>query len=74
MDSNADLASGGVGCVTGMAIDRMGSVQLRERIGGISVFARTTPRHKMSIVEAFRARGDVVAMTGDGGWSPICKF
>jgi P-type Ca2+ transporter type 2C len=62
-----NVSAGGAGCVTGTAIDRMGPAQLRERIGGISVFARTTPRHKMAIVEAFRARGDVVAMTGDGG-------
>jgi len=32
----------------------------------VSVFARTTPKHKMTIVEAFQARGAVVAMTGDG--------
>ena len=62
-----NVTAGGAGCVTGTAIDRMGPIQLRERIGSISVFARTTPRHKMAIVEAFRARGDVVAMTGDGG-------
>lgn len=62
-----NVTAGGAGCVTGTAIDRMGAAQLRERIGNISVFARTTPRHKMAIVEAFRARGDVVAMTGDGG-------
>ena len=61
------VTAGSAGCVTGTAIDRMGPTQLRERIGSISVFARTTPRHKMAIVEAFRARGDVVAMTGDGG-------
>ncbi|KAH8110450.1 Ca-transporting ATPase [Phellopilus nigrolimitatus] len=60
------VSAGGAGVVTGAAIDRMGPAQLRERIGAVSVFARTTPRHKMAIVEAFRARGDVVAMTGDG--------
>jgi len=44
----------------------MSESQLRERVGSVSVFARTTPRHKMAIVNAFRARGAVVAMTGDG--------
>ncbi|KAL5504481.1 PMR1 [Sanghuangporus vaninii] len=60
------VPSGSVGCITGTAIDRMTSEQLSQRIGSVSVFARTTPRHKMAIVDAFRARGDVVAMTGDG--------
>ncbi|KAI5117984.1 hypothetical protein M0805_009201 [Coniferiporia weirii] len=60
------VPSGGAGCMTGTAIDRMSPAQLRERVRSVSVFARTTPRHKMAIVEAFRARGDVVAMTGDG--------
>ncbi|KAF8885983.1 hypothetical protein BD779DRAFT_1611837 [Infundibulicybe gibba] len=53
-------------CLTGKEIDTMSKSQLRERVGAVSVFARTTPRHKMSIVEAFQARGAVVAMTGDG--------
>lgn len=54
-------------CLTGSAIDRMSKAQLRERVGAVSVFARTTPKHKMAIVEAFQSRGAVVAMTGDGG-------
>lgn len=58
---------GGASCLTGAAIDGMGEAQLRERVGSVSVFARTTPRHKMAIVDAFRSRGAVVAMTGDGG-------
>ncbi|TFK65556.1 calcium-transporting ATPase [Pluteus cervinus] len=53
-------------CLTGKEIDRMSKQQLVERVGSVSVFARTTPRHKMAIVEAFQARGAVVAMTGDG--------
>lgn len=55
--------------LTGQAIDRMTKVQLMERVGSVCVFARTTPKHKMAIVEAFQARGAVVAMTGDGGSS-----
>lgn len=53
-------------CLTGKDLDQMSKSQLIERVGSVSVFARTTPRHKMAIVEAFQARGAVVAMTGDG--------
>ncbi|KAF7290048.1 Ca-transporting ATPase [Mycena chlorophos] len=56
----------GTFCLTGKAIDQMSKAQLKERVGTVSVFARTTPRHKMAIVEAFQSRGAVVAMTGDG--------
>lgn len=62
-----DSAGGNSACLTGRDIDRMSKVQLRERVGNVSVFARTTPKHKMAIVEAFQSRGAVVAMTGDGG-------
>ena len=58
-----------VHCLTGKAIDGMTKAQLKERVGNVTVFARTTPKHKMAIVEAFQARGKVVAMTGDGGKS-----
>jgi Ca2+-transporting ATPase len=54
-------------CLTGKDLDQMSKAQLTERVGSVSVFARTTPRHKMMIVEAFQARGAIVAMTGDGG-------
>jgi Ca2+-transporting ATPase len=64
------LAGGAAGnswVLTGKAIDQMSKAQLKERVGTVSVFARTTPRHKMAIVEAYQARGAIVAMTGDGG-------
>jgi P-type Ca2+ transporter type 2C len=60
-------SGGSSSCLTGKAIDLMTKAQLKERVGAVSVFARTTPRHKMAIVEAFQSRGAVVAMTGDGG-------
>lgn len=56
-------------CLTGKAIDQMTKAQLKERVGSVSIFARTTPKHKMAIIEAFQARGAIVAMTGDGGGS-----
>lgn len=55
------------GCLTGKELDAMDDRMLRERVTGISVFARTTPKHKMRIVGALQSRGAVVGMTGDGG-------
>jgi Ca2+-transporting ATPase len=60
-------------CLTGKAIDQMSKAQLKERVATVTVFARTTPRHKMAIVEAFQSRGAVVAMTGDGGRHCVCS-
>ncbi|GAA5858847.1 hypothetical protein JCM8547_005011 [Rhodosporidiobolus lusitaniae] len=54
------------GVLTGKEIDLLSQRQLVEKIGGVTVFARTTPRHKMAIIEAYQTRGAVVAMTGDG--------
>jgi Ca2+-transporting ATPase len=45
----------------------MGREELSARVSNIKVFARTTPKHKMKIVEAFKDVGEVVGMTGDGG-------
>ena len=47
-------------------IDAMSEEELATAVANTSVFARITPEHKLSIVQAFRARGDIVAMTGDG--------
>ncbi|GAB4457408.1 MAG: cation-translocating P-type ATPase [Armatimonadaceae bacterium] len=52
--------------VTGSQLDRMGDDELAETIHEVSVFARVSPEHKPRIVKAFKAHGDIVAMTGDG--------
>jgi Ca2+-transporting ATPase len=52
--------------VTGAELDRLTDSALAGRIGAITVFARVSPQHKVRIVEALRAQGHVVAMTGDG--------
>ncbi|KIW10784.1 hypothetical protein PV08_10083 [Exophiala spinifera] len=50
----------------GDELDRMTEQELSEAIGKTTIFARTSPDHKMKIIRALQARGDVVAMTGDG--------
>lgn len=50
----------------GPELDVMDDALLQKQVGDIDVFARVSPEHKLRIVEALRARGDVVAMTGDG--------
>ncbi len=52
--------------LTGPELDRMTDDELADRISGVEVFARVVPEQKLRIVHAFKARGEVVAMTGDG--------
>jgi len=52
--------------LTGEELDRLTEEELQEKVGEISVFARTTPLHKYRLVEALHRRGEVVAVTGDG--------
>jgi Ca2+-transporting ATPase len=52
--------------VDGPELERMGQADLRDALPGIAVFARVQPAQKLRIVEALQARGEVVAMTGDG--------
>ncbi|KAF1848446.1 calcium-transporting P-type ATPase-like protein [Cucurbitaria berberidis CBS 394.84] len=52
--------------IRGDELDRMSEEELAQAIATTSIFARTSPEHKMKIVRALQSRGDVVAMTGDG--------
>ena len=56
----------GSGVLTGAELNDLSDEQLAERIKDVDVFARVSPQHKVRIVEALKARGHVVAMTGDG--------
>ncbi|KAJ1677973.1 High affinity Ca2+/Mn2+ P-type ATPase-like protein, partial [Spiromyces aspiralis] len=60
------LAAGSLSHISGPEIDALSEAQLGERIHHISVFARSTPKHKVKIVQALQVNGSVVAMTGDG--------
>jgi len=52
--------------LSGHDIDTMNDEELEAAIANTSIFARTSPDHKMKIIRALQARGDIVAMTGDG--------
>lgn len=73
--SNGVGSSGSASCMLGTQVDQLSERELIERVPSITVFARTTPRHKMAIVKAWQMRGAVVAMTGDGvNDSPALKM
>ena len=52
--------------MTGAQLDLLSDSELQKAVENCRVFARVTPEHKVRIVKAFRARGETVAMTGDG--------
>ncbi|MFA7096449.1 MAG: cation-transporting P-type ATPase [Gammaproteobacteria bacterium] len=58
----------GVGkpALTGPEIEAMSDEELRRLAPQVDVFARTSPEHKLRLVQALQATGHVVAMTGDG--------
>ena len=52
--------------VTGEEIQGLSDPELAQRVRDITVFARIMPEQKLRIVNAFKANGEIVAMTGDG--------
>jgi Ca2+-transporting ATPase len=52
--------------ITGPELDRMDEPELERRVRTVNVFARTVPEQKLRLVNALKATGEVVAMTGDG--------
>lgn len=52
--------------ITGAELDNITEKELCENIYKYDVFARVSPEHKVRIVKAFKKKGNIVAMTGDG--------
>src|SRR5688572_17890510 len=52
--------------VTGQDLDGMSDETLAREVGDIAVYARVSPADKLRVVTAWQARGNIVAMTGDG--------
>jgi Ca2+-transporting ATPase len=54
------------GVITGLELHEMDDLELQQRIKIVNIFARVVPEQKLRIVNALKANGEVVAMTGDG--------
>ena len=52
--------------ITGAQLDKISDEDFKEKVTDISVYARVQPEHKARIVDAWKSRGNIVAMTGDG--------
>ena len=50
----------------GVEVEKLDLAELRESVKRVDVFARSSPEHKLRLVEAIQANGQIVAMTGDG--------
>jgi len=60
------IARDGDMALDGLELERLGEEELHDELPRVAVFARVQPAQKLRIVEALQARGEVVAMTGDG--------
>jgi P-type Ca2+ transporter type 2C len=60
------IAEAGATALTGSQLQKMEDQQLREAVRDVSVYARVAPEHKLRIVRALEANGEIAAMTGDG--------
>lgn len=52
--------------ISGDMLNKMSDKDLQNKVKNVSIFSRVIPEHKMRIVKAFQANGEIVAMTGDG--------
>ncbi|MDP2144891.1 MAG: cation-transporting P-type ATPase [Gallionella sp.] len=62
----AQIGIGNGLALTGGEIDAMDDDALRQAVRDVDVFARASPEHKLRLVTALQANGEIVAMTGDG--------
>jgi Ca2+-transporting ATPase len=60
------ITEAGSRAIVGAELERMDEPALREAVRSVSVYARVAPEHKLRIVRALHANGQIAAMTGDG--------
>ena len=54
------------GVITGSELSQLSDTELQNRIKTVNIFCRVVPEQKLRLVNAFKADGEIVAMTGDG--------
>lgn len=52
--------------ISGTELDKLSQEELNQKVDSLKVFARVSPEHKVKIVKAFKSKGNIVSMTGDG--------
>ena len=52
--------------LTGKDLEKLSHEELQQKVSGVDVYARTSPEHKLRLVQALQAKNQIVAMTGDG--------
>lgn len=62
----AGIFQDGDDVITGKELETLSNEELASRLGHVTVFARVSAEHKMKIIEAYKQRGEIIAMTGDG--------
>ncbi|OLZ09745.1 ATPase [Sulfobacillus thermosulfidooxidans] len=60
------MVAGADEIITGPELDTLTDTDLAQRVENIRIYARVSPPHKLRVVRAWKAHGEVVAMTGDG--------
>ncbi|XP_023082581.1 calcium-transporting ATPase type 2C member 2 [Piliocolobus tephrosceles] len=63
---NIGLCNGKLKAMSGEEVDSVEKGELADCVGKVSVFFRTSPKHKLKIIKALQESGAIVAMTGDG--------
>jgi potassium/sodium efflux P-type ATPase len=52
--------------LNGNELDKLSSAELIQIVDDVNIYARTSPQHKLKLVQALQDKGNIVAMTGDG--------
>ncbi|NWS67439.1 AT2C2 ATPase, partial [Crotophaga sulcirostris] len=63
---NIGLCNGKLKAMSGEELDQLSDTELSSTVKNVSIFFRTSPKHKLKIIKALQRAGAVVSMTGDG--------
>jgi P-type Ca2+ transporter type 2C len=64
--ANLGIAGANDEVLIGQQLEKLSQPELQEQVDRVNIYARVAPEHKLRIVQALQAQGEIVAMTGDG--------